>query len=439
MTGNRKIPRILAAFAIASLIAVVYLSAIPLQYQSLPLADVWNTFLKTPWLDLALRKRADWVANGLVMIPFGFFFAGSFLWPVASFQRKQSVLIGFAVVQAVVVCAIEAMQICFPPRVVSLNDMLAGFLGGLAGILLWNVLGNRAVRAVSDFPELPGGFPRFAWLVQLGAIVMLIYAMLPLDLVIVPSEWAAKFERGYFRWMPLADIPDLIDSGMILFLLPWSFPLGIVLAQRHDRRNAMLRLVRWCVVVGVVTIPVYGRLTSPTPLLISVAWGLLGVAVSDAAIRLVRRMDRPRILLAVAVVWTALIYVGFLARAESVVTDRDLVRERLSGIFAVPFARAQKASEMEALANLSLKIAMFASLGFLITRWIVVVGIKTRVVAVVVLTAWILLLGIAVEVSQGFLLPLIADVTDLVLYAFGGALGVFVHRLLYPRSNAVSS
>ena len=130
MLNNRQIRCTLAVLAIASLVGTIYASAIPLKLRPATLSEVWEQFLKTPWLSLGLGKRADWVANGLVLIPFGFFFAGAWQWPKASFRKKQFVLIGFALLQLMIVSAIEAMQVWFPPRVRSINDMVAGFIGG---------------------------------------------------------------------------------------------------------------------------------------------------------------------------------------------------------------------------------------------------------------------------------------------------------------------
>ncbi len=63
---------LLAAGAIFSLCFVVYASLVPLIYVAKSFSETVAQFQRTPWLRLGIENRADWVANGLIMLPAGF-------------------------------------------------------------------------------------------------------------------------------------------------------------------------------------------------------------------------------------------------------------------------------------------------------------------------------------------------------------------------------
>ena len=50
-----------ARLAILWALFVAYGSLVPLEYKAQP--NAWQYFVNTPWLDLSVGSRADWVAN----------------------------------------------------------------------------------------------------------------------------------------------------------------------------------------------------------------------------------------------------------------------------------------------------------------------------------------------------------------------------------------
>ncbi|MDG2222012.1 MAG: VanZ family protein [Rubripirellula sp.] len=439
MLAERRIQQILALLAILSLAATIYASAIPLKLRPASLPEVWERFLQTPWLWLGLGKRADWVANGLVLIPFGFFFAGACQWPKSSFRRKQLVLIGFALLQIVIVSAIEAMQVWFPPRVRSINDMAAGYVGGIIGVLAWQLCGEQIIQTARTFPTLSRGFPRISLVAKIAAIALVLHGMMPFDIMLTPTEWAAKNAKGNFNWMPLADVQGLGDLAKKCLLGSWAFAFGVVLAKQTSRRVAVRQIVFWCVLVELVSLPIYGRETSTTALLLSGIWGFLGVRFSETAFATARRWDRANVWLGAAASWTLAIYISFTYRFDRVVADSNLLIERMQGIWAVPFARAQRSSEFQALENISLKLAAFSLLGFLLTGWLASVRLSSRQAVVGAIAIWTLLIAVAIEVSQAFLIPLVADATDIILYCSGSLLGYILYGALMTQRRPIES
>ncbi|MDF1843967.1 MAG: VanZ family protein [Rubripirellula sp.] len=436
MLNDRQIRRTLAVLAIASLAGTIYASAIPLKLRPASLSEVWEQFLQTPWYWLGLGKRADWVANGLVLIPFGFFFAGALQWPKSSFHKKQLVLIGFAFLQLVIVCAIEAMQVWFPPRVRSINDMAAGFIGGMTGILLWQLCGQQIVQTAKNFPSLEKGFPRIALLVKIGAIALVLYGTMPFDVMFTPNEWGAKYAKERFNSVPMHDVLGPADFTKKFILGGWAFVLGVVLAQQTSRPKAIRQILVWCLLVELVSLPIYGRETSSTALLFSGIWGVLGVRLSDTVFITAHRLDRAYVWLGAAAAWSVTMYLSFVYRFKQVVTDTSVVMERVQGIWAVPFARAQRSTEFQALENITLKLTVFALLGFLLTGWLTRLQSFNRIVRIGVFAIWSLLLAFSIEISQAFLPPLVADSTDILLYTIGSLLGLAAYRVLMPSSKS---
>ena len=79
----------LAAGALFCLVFVVYASLVPLHYTAKPFDEAVDQFQKTPWFQLGVESRADWVANGLMMLPAGFLAAGAIDWRRSSHRPRR--------------------------------------------------------------------------------------------------------------------------------------------------------------------------------------------------------------------------------------------------------------------------------------------------------------------------------------------------------------
>jgi len=197
---------------------VIYASIIPIRYTPLSWTDTWFRFTQIPWLTLGLEKRADWVANGLVLIPFGFFMSGSILWKRSNILLSLSFFVLFAILHGAFVCAIEFFQIWFPPRVLSQNDMLAGYLGGLAGVTFWHAVGQRVVEEVFKFIRSEPGLPRITILAKCCAIGLLLYSLMPLDVMLSLSEWKQKFWQDRMTFIPFSDWQGVKEAVLSILL-----------------------------------------------------------------------------------------------------------------------------------------------------------------------------------------------------------------------------
>lgn len=219
---------ILAILAVAALLFVVYASLVPMQYTPLPLDQTIDQFKQVPWLKLSIERRADWVANGLIMIPAAFFAAGAVDW-----QRRHRLALHLATpfilaVLIATVIGIEFVQIWFPPRVVSQNDMFAGILGSLSGVALWWLAGRFLLNQLMQFLSLDPGIHRWTILMSFTAVGICIYNLMPLDLLFSWEEYQMKANRGGFVWLPFSDIDGskkawLLAAAAAMRVVPYSF------------------------------------------------------------------------------------------------------------------------------------------------------------------------------------------------------------------------
>ena len=439
---DRKTGYLLWALAAASVALVIYASLVPLTYTPLSWDETWLRFQEIPWLDLRdLSRRADWVANGLIMIPVGFFCFGALAWKRLWWISAIGLILSATLVVGLV-GAIEYLQIWFPPRVLSQNDMAAGLVGGLTGIALWQLAGPRLVDLSTGFFRAQPGFARFLWLGQACAAALLAYALLPFDVILSADEWVRKVELDRVNWVPLADWQGPKDAAKSMLLGSWALPLAVVLSQQFGIRRAMFRVLLWCTAIELASLPIFSRSTSMTDIVVPAAIGIVGTISGPWLVKLLQRLDHPFSWWFAASGWSAIALIGFTIRYERIVTDAEEWQNRFAGILVVPFARAHRSTEFEAAENILIKLIVFALLAFLLAGWTNrcrggrarVSGFIAKVVALIA-AVWLISLAIAIELAQVFLYPLVPDVTDFILYSLGTSVGIIGYRMLIPGPN----
>lgn len=193
---SRDIRRLCAVAAALSAGLLIYASLIPLDYTPVSWGDSISRWREIPWLNLQLYQRADWVANAIVVLPVGFLAAAAVGW--GRRQRWQVLLAApiIAVFLMGIVVGIELVQVWFPTRTVSLNDICAGVAGALLGSALWILVGRFVEHAAMRFLILPHWEQRLQWLCIGYVAIILLYSVLPLDLVLSRQEWSAKVNSG---------------------------------------------------------------------------------------------------------------------------------------------------------------------------------------------------------------------------------------------------
>ncbi len=170
--------RVYALLAALYTVFVIYGSLVPLEFHGQPFDKALDTFLKTPYLHLDIQHRADLVANLLLFIPMTFFAMGAWTRENTRPGRVLKVLCLVAVACLLAV-AIEFAQVFFPPRTVSLNDIMTECIGGAVGVTAWLLFGGPVTRWFRDLWRRRD--PR-----RLAIHICVGYFDIPCDLRVVP-------------------------------------------------------------------------------------------------------------------------------------------------------------------------------------------------------------------------------------------------------------
>ena len=210
----------------------LYGSLIPLRYEPMPWEQALSQFQQIQYYDPTLAfARGDWVVN-LVQ-----YAAVSFCYTAAlSVDRRRGLRALAATVVILAGCAaavlMEFLQVYFPPRTVSINDIAVECIGVVVGTVAWLLTGQRITDRVRQFWAMKGtsGLARQA---LPGYVALLLVAhLMPFDVVLGTGEIALKYHQGRIHLVPFSgllsgDLKPWID---LLMNLAAFFPLGVFLA-----------------------------------------------------------------------------------------------------------------------------------------------------------------------------------------------------------------
>ena len=215
---------------------VVYGSLVPLDFKAMPLDQAWVIFQHAPMLKLGVESRADWIANGVLYVPIGFLTAHLLL---QRFGSKQSIFAFFLAILFSIALAlgVEFSQIFFPPRTVSLNDLLAEFIGSLLGVMLatrYTEWFKSVLHALFENPQRLVPYLAEAYLFSYVA-----FSLFPYDVLLSTTEIAQKLQSNNWGWLLAQDSPGsfivLLKSAAEVVL---TLPFGLYLGYRSTKRPA---------------------------------------------------------------------------------------------------------------------------------------------------------------------------------------------------------
>lgn len=218
---------------LAYLAFVIYGSLVPLDFQPHSLAWAWARFEQIPMYRLGIESRADWIANGVLYVPVGFLF-GNLLAGRRQLESRVARLALAMVLSCCLAIGVEFAQIFFPPRTVSLNDLLAEVVGSAVGIVVaaygtawFRALISARFRDHTRFLDL---------LLQVYLFFFLALALFPYDFVLSTEELAAKAASTQWGWWR-AEVPA--QWGLLRVLLQLAIevstalPVGVLVARRN--------------------------------------------------------------------------------------------------------------------------------------------------------------------------------------------------------------
>ncbi len=451
LTGADRKRLLLAALGYFAF--VVYGSLVPLHFRPAPLLDAWERFESIPYLNLGIGSRADWVANILLFVPLAFLWLGV-LWPHRG--RFARSLASFIVLAGCVVSsvAIEFTQVFFPPRTVSMNDLVAESLGAIIGIVLWWTTGQKFIAWISGWAAARTRSGTTAYLLTAYMALVFGYNLMPLDLTISVVEIWHKWGEGKLLLVPFSatyksgaeQIYALLSDTIIWVpaALLWK------LASTRSATAVVLRVVACAALIEFLQLFVYSRVTATTNVILAAVGATIGVLcarwfrpASDGAAANTGAAPRPPTLLWIAALggWLAVLAIVFWYPFDFR-TDWGFVHDRLATLKRAPFEAYYYGSEFRALTELLHKTGFFFPLGALLA----LLGSRVRAVlpmpgAVVHIAALTVIAGTAaaIEAGQVFLPTKNADATDWLLEVLGGLAGYLFIRIARPMWSATAT
>ncbi len=433
----------LALAALFCTLVAAYGSFVPLQYHPISFSTALERFAEIRLLSLSVYKRADLVANFILFIPLGFLWLGAVDLDRRSRVAAICITPLLAVILAALAVAIEFAQLWFPRRTVSINDIAAESLGGLAGLLLWLIVGRASVRGLRSLAAPSGESPPILRLLRLYTLGLLLYAVQPLDLTFSPTEIERKFADGKINLIPFRyDYGGFFESlwGMgVDFLL--FIPIGIMFRlQRPGRSLAAAALMALALAAAIETVQIFifSRFVDGTDILMAALGGALGAWLAP---QIARRGGEARITLpvrlALALALTALYAVPLAAafwHPFQLERESAVVAQQLRRMIDWPFRKHYYGSEFSAMSNILRGLMLFLPLGAL-WRWACGPELARWFAARAMVFALITLIGIAIELGQAFLATQYADSTDFLVYLTGAAAGWAAWGLLVGEKS----
>ncbi len=351
---------------------VVYGSLVPLQYRPMPLAEALSLFQRIPYLTLGIESRADWVANGVLYVPVGFLTV--FLLS-AKFPRVWSPVLP---VTATLFClalavGVEFTQLFFPPRTVSLNDLLAEAIGSLIGIALAAKMGRWFSALLRSF--LHDTQRLFVLGLDAYVVAYLAFAMFPFDFLVSWGELGDKLRSDNWGWLLAGGGQRVsIQSVKLLAEIVLTLPFGILLARLAGRRHAGYALAAFIGLLlgGVVEVGQF-FIASGVSQGLSVLTRVAGVCAGLGLYRYVNRQSRQFTLADAAhlvrrwVPWLALPYLLVLLEINGWITTRwhglTAAQVQLDGVNFMPFYYHYYTTEAIALFSLAAVAMSYVPLG----------------------------------------------------------------------------
>ncbi len=409
----------------------LYGSLVPFHFEAVPLDEALERFRAIPYLTLGIESRSDWVANILLFIPLAFLLTAA-----ASVDRPRRVgWVAAAVVVpfcAALSVAIEFTQIFFPPRTVSLNDIVAESLGGLIGCAVWLVGGQTITGWLRRLWATLGAKGGAARLLPGYLFLLVLVHVMPLDLTISPVEIYHKYKEGRVHLLPFVGVYASPEEAFqknfltVLYFLPGGLLLahlpGPVWGEPRGWKRALAVGLLLAATIEFLQLFVWTRGCDATDVVVGTlavlaGWGL-GVAW--------RRIPEGRRPVVPRPVWF-LVWLGVVLFVNwqpfDFTADWDFVLERWRALSLVPFADMYRGTEYNAFDQVFHKTLLFFPLGVLVA-WAGPGTPRLPAEAGVVCAA--LSVSVAVEFGQLFLPTRYASVSDVLVETFAAWLGFAV-------------
>lgn len=425
--------------AAAAALFFVYGSLLPFNYQPREFTDALEQFWQIPYLQLEVKHLADWMANLLLFVPISYCATAAISVNLKSGLLRVSGALCVWLFCAALSLGVEFLQLWFPGRTVSQNDLLAEGLGAAGGCVL--ALGTvdlvtKHLRVMVSATRPTQVLDVFLAVYALGFIC---YEVMPLNVVVSPAVLWGKWEQGRISLWATGTLvnrwQDLLDHLLL------CVPLGVYLRRFYSRSRGstgspLLRMLFVATLIEVAQVFVYSRDASVASGLVATAGMLVGGRLARSIYPAFERAWDPQ----AAARRRFLTVVGltvYLAIVVWRIVDPPLLDssifglERLPDYWKIPFASLYSGSDFHALQYISKAILIFVPLGFLFGDLAISAKTRSRGVtsdlrAGAALGFW----ATVVELAQAWRPESVLDVTSTICYLIGGFAGLLSRRLL---------
>jgi VanZ family protein len=432
-------------------LVAIFGSFAPFAFAPLAPGEALGKFRAILQAPISAELRMDFAANVLLFVPLGFTLLGTVSCGRSMAKALPRALLVVAACAAFSV-AIEFLQLWFPTRQSSLNDIVAEGLGALAGCVAWLAIGDATMAWLGAMRGRPNEHPnvRIALLAYCAAFAA--FSALPGDANLSATEVYHKFKAGKIILVPLTcDYGSPLNMAYslvrdVVCMIPVGACAAVCLLPHgrtvHALPRAIMQGMAYVAAIEIGQIFVISRYTDVTDLMT----GFVGVAIGVVIMR--RRLgaragDAPAGRLPyAAIAWAAaglllagIVFAGFW-RPYNFAFDRA-AKLRLDQFTAGLSSPDVWRSAVTSTSDVLVKTLPFAALGACFGMAICRSGASSHARQLLRAAAVILcgVLGLAIEVGQILLASHVAHVSEAALYGVGSLVGVCLPGMFPDRQH----
>jgi VanZ family protein len=425
--------------AVGAVAFTFYGGLLPFHFTPMPLNDAVSTFRQaTVWDSLDLNARGDWVVSIAQYAVLSYALMAALC---CDRRWAAGILAASFVIPVCIAIAvgIEFLQVYFPPRTVSVNDIFVETLGSLVGTAAWLAVGQRITTWARRLSGVTSVAESAQLLLPAYVIVLLVVQLMPFDFIVSRGELAAKVADGRVRLAPFDRSMNMATVGKAALNVAVFMPLGLLAAlalrgrRQPDHPSVRLGIMLTAaIVMETLKLFVYSRTFDTFNILTS----MIGVATGWWLGRVVRTKDlaawaaAPRLGMFSLALWLA--WFGAVAYCNwspfNFTTNpvrfaddpEDLPAIGLRHMALAPFVDYYEGSKYNALDQYALKGLSFLPAGVLLalaSRAIYSPGACRRAVGFAAAAA------VIIEVGRYFLPSRPPSVTDILIQCAGVWLG----------------
>ncbi len=429
LQSERQARHILGGLAVFVCFAILAIGLLPLEFKSQSLGLAWAKLLNATPIDPYYWYSDQWTGHALVHGALAFCMMGALL-------RQRVVTLTMAVFMTAVVfifslglsCFIEFAQTYLPGRSVSGNDVSAGVIGSVAGIVAWFTAGPWLMTLWAQIRF--GGRQS----VMAGAVLYAVFYTLlmafPFDIMFSLDGLATMAEKGKpFLGFATNDAGFIRDTVQSIAEVMLAMPLGLLLLRRSFMAAAII-----AVVIGFgVEIFQFMLYTGQSGFVsgvmrsVGIVLGWLGGTWLLAHGRMPQLPRAFRTTARIGAVLAFIPYVILLALLDRWLQGSPPGFEQalaaIGELHWAPFYYHYAGDEVVVAVSALAQIAMFVPIGVLL--WVVTP--QARILPVVAVIAAVVV-AVFIEFGGLFVAGNRPDPTNILLAAAGAALGVYLAR-----------